>query len=134
MSESATSVIVQEFLDGNAAAASTICATPHEELLGSVSGQELVLTKLAVMRVLEDLRSDRIKPADVQRWASFVRRGFAAPARGPLLPLDIVYEPQFEDEIVEAIGRMDEIGDIIDGDFTADEIEEHLTRLRGARS
>ena len=131
MSASETSKIVAEFLDGNAALASAVYAMPQEELRKSVAGRELVLTKQAVIRVLRDLRAGRVAPRDVQRWASFVRRGFAAPAQGPLVPLDVDYDPRFEDDIVEAVGRMDEIGDVVDGRLTPDEIDEHLVRLDG---
>jgi hypothetical protein len=36
--------------------------------------------------------------------------------------VDIDYDPAWEDDIVEVVGRLDEIGDIIDGVVTRDEI------------
>ncbi len=47
---------------------------------------------------------------------------------GTYPPAYIQYEEAFEDEIVEAIGRLDEIGDLIDGDVSPEEAHD-LIRL-----
>ncbi len=64
----------------------------------------------------------------MQARASLIRRGYVAGGSEPIRPLDIQYEEAFEDEIVEAIGRLDEIGDLIDGDVSPEEAHD-LIRL-----
>lgn len=68
------------------------------------------------------LQRGEVTGGEAQRWASFVRRGFVAGdgSRLPVTPLLIDYEPEHEDAIVEVIGRLDEIGDVIDGEVPDD--------------
>jgi hypothetical protein len=48
---------------------------------------------------------------------------------GPIRPLDIEYEPQHEEAIVECLARLDELGDIIDGELRPGEAAELLRAL-----
>lgn len=58
--------------------------------------------------------------AEVQRWASFMRRGYiGAGEGGPITPLDIYYQAGYEEEMVEIVGRLDEIGDVVDGEVSS---------------
>lgn len=89
----------------------------------------LIVTPAAVKRVLLALMSGRVPPALVQQWASFVRRGYIGSypgkpviERGPIQTIDIDYDPNFEGAIAEIISRLDEIGDLIDGVATDNEI------------
>jgi hypothetical protein len=75
------------------------------------------------------LNQGTITPDEAQRWASFVRLGFVGGASGPIMPLDIDYEDAWEDAIVEAVGRLDQIGDLVDGEVTRGEVLDLLQLL-----
>lgn len=86
-------------------------------------GVPLVVSPGAVTAVLQGLDAGVFPPNLVQSWASFVRRGYIEdPNGGPVQPLNIDYEDAWEDAIVEAVSRMDEIGDIIDGEISSHEV------------
>jgi len=42
--------------------------------------------------------------------------GFLQSVDPPIRPIDIEYETEYEDQIVEAIAMLEQIGDLIDGD------------------
>lgn len=71
----------------------------------------------------------KFMPEEVQAWASFVRRGFFASGRHPILPLEIDYEEACEDAIVEAVSRLEQIGDLVDGNLTTGEVLDLLQLL-----
>ncbi|MGO4860231.1 hypothetical protein [Arthrobacter sp. 2MCAF14] len=95
-------------------------------------GGALVISPGAVVSVLRGL-DQGVYPNDlVQSWASFVRRGYIANQKGgPIQPLNIDYEEVWENPIVEAVSRLDEIGDIIDGEISSDEVRD-LIQLLGS--
>jgi hypothetical protein len=80
------------------------------------------------------LASGEISAIAAGRWGSFVLWGFAAPSRGrPIASVDIDYEPRYEDAIAAAVLRLESLGDRIDGQLTAPEIEELRTALARRR-
>jgi hypothetical protein len=84
----------------------------------------------SAVSVLKGLRRGTISPEQAQGWASFVRRGYIARSgAGSVRPLDIAYEEAWEDAIAEAVSRLDQIGDVVDGDVTAGEIHDLLQLL-----
>ena len=88
----------------------------------------LVLTRVALSRVLSDLRDGVISTEQAQRWASFVRRGYVQGANAsPVQPIDINYED--EETIVDPLSRLDELGDVIDGTMPVDELNSWIARL-----
>lgn len=92
--------------------------------------RKLVLHRASVVTVLQGHAAGLWAPEQVQAWASFVRRGRVVGSwSGAIRPLDIEYEQAFEDEIVEAIGRLDEIGDIIDGEVSPEEARDLIRML-----
>ena len=101
-----------------------IALADHAELqeVASCRGEPLVISRSAVVAVLAGLRDASISPQDAQSWASFVRWGHVAPAVGPIRSLDIEYDPEWELPIADAVSRMDELGDIVDGEITRAEI------------
>jgi hypothetical protein len=107
-------------VSGEPRAMSTIATASHEELkqVATSLPRRLVVTRAAAVAVLEGLVERSCAPEEAQAWASFVRRGYVAGVRGPIAPLGIDYEDAWEDAIVEAVGRLDEIGDLIDGEIS----------------
>jgi len=62
-------------------------------------------------------------PSDVQQWASFVRRSYIAGTKTSAIePINIDYEVSHEEQIAEIVSRLDEIGDIVDGNISDDEL------------
>ena len=99
------------------------------QLFGS-SVPNLVVTSDAVGDVLRALRDRRVSPQQAQQWASFIRRGYLTGANdGPLRPLSIEYDPEHEDVIVEILSRLDELGDVVDGHVSDDELSTMLGEL-----
>ena len=95
----------------------------------------LVLRPRAVAVVLSALRRGRITESAAQAWASFVRRGYLEGGDlAPVRPIRIAYESEYEDAIVEAIARLDELGDEIDGEISPSESTDlELALLRGSK-
>ncbi len=96
-----------------------------------MSPSDLVLTKNEVLSVLRSFKWWDVPESLVQQWASFMRRGYYGAATGPRRRLHIEYEPSAEDEIVEIIGRLDELGDEIDGKIPDDELDQMIATLTG---
>lgn len=107
-----------------------VASASHSALLESEGAQEpLILEGQAVVRVLRQLRDGDVAPAAVQAWASFARRGYVEGASGPVRPIGIEYEGDSEDAIAEAISRLDELGDDIDGELALGELDDLLELL-----
>jgi hypothetical protein len=102
---------------GDTDALKSLERVPQEEIASSANGIELVVDARAVADVLRRLSTQSIDARAAQRWASFVRRGFfeGRSAGKGVKSVRIEYDEVYEDAIAEAISRMDEIGDSIDG-------------------
>lgn len=82
----------------------------------------LTVSRLALTKVLRDWGSGAQSADDVQKWASFVRRGYVAGGGDlPIHPIEIKYDAHDEGMIAEIIARFDEIGDWLDGQIEANE-------------
>jgi hypothetical protein len=114
-------------LDGDVAA---IVELRPEDLRGA--SEELIVRREAMLKVLRLFRRQESTPEHVQRWASFLRRGYVADSHGGLVkPLPIGYEPDVEDAMIEIVARLDEIGDAIDGVVSESELDAMIHRLEG---
>ena len=97
---------------------------------------ELVVHAEGIAKVLRSLSAQSIDAQTAQRWALFVRRGFFE-RRSPdkcIKPISIDYDDAYEDAIAEAVSRIDEIGDLIDGDVPDETETELLLHFRSDRS
>jgi hypothetical protein len=116
-------------LGGDAGAIAALDRISHDDIVEAGAAMRLELSAAAVVRVLTEHEQGLISDTDAQRWASFVRRGYLRqPLDSAIQPLDIDYAPDAEDAMVEALGRLDELGDLIDGELRPGEAAE----LRGA--
>jgi hypothetical protein len=105
---------------------------PHEQLREAAETiAPLVLRGEDVVAVLRALRDRAVAPELARSWASFVRRGYIAESEraAPVHALSIDYEPRTEPEIISAIGRLDELGDDVDGVMEDAEMDESIHRL-----
>lgn len=102
------------------------------ELAAATPPGTAVLGADAVASVVRGLLDQRWSSAEVQAWASFVKRGYLE-GEGPRFPIEISYSHIEEDGIVAAINRLDELGDRVDGDIDAAEARELLDTLDRSR-
>jgi hypothetical protein len=103
---------------GDVRALDVINRTPHQELAAAVGHETMTLLPLAVSGVLRRLARGEVDGRSAQQWASFMMNGHV-PLRGAgsIRPIDIEYESEHEQEIADAVARLEEIGDAIDGDL-----------------
>ena len=108
---------VRAAVDGDARVVARLAALGHDRLMaGGFQSGELTITRKAVLRALLDYQSGRVADTELKRWAWFVSRGYIpGTAHGPVSPVKIDYEPDFEEPIVAAIERFRELGDAVDG-------------------
>ena len=85
-----------------------------------------VVSASGVASVLRQLRAGTVAPEQAQSWASLVRRGWWA--HGTYV-IHIDYDESCEDAIADAVGRMDELGDLIDGEISVAETATLLAEL-----
>jgi hypothetical protein len=100
-----------------------------ETLRDSLTG--LVVTKEGLLKVLVAFQRQSFLEDLVQRWASFIRRGYFGSSPAPRRPLDIRYDDSAEQEIVEFVSRLDELGDAVDGTISGEELSKMIGALRG---
>jgi hypothetical protein len=122
---------LQAVVDGDMTLLADLAVRPWAEIEACGNGQALLLTRHAVAGIVRGLQRGDISGAAAQRWASFVRRGYLSTAatRRPIKPLDIEYETQGENAIVEVLARLDSIGDAIDGEVPTDQEAADLLAL-----
>lgn len=89
------------------------------------------VTAVAVRRVLLAYVDGRASATAVQKWASFVRRGYVAETGDPVRPLNIEYSSDSESKIADAVSCLDEIGDLIDGRFSREDALRMIGELEG---
>jgi Trp operon repressor len=119
-------------VDGDIVAFEALKQTNGKRLRSdSPKSLKLVVTLDTVKHVLQALQDGRISPQQAQQWASFIRRGYVAgTTRGPVRPLNIEYDAANANEVTDLISRLDELGDLIDGELSAAEISAMVgTRL-----
>ena len=91
---------------------------------------DLVLGPAAVVRVIQDWLRDDLDDSSVQRWASFVRRGYLETTEQvACAPIKIEFVAKHEETISAIISRLDELGDAIDGVVTDAEKRDMVATL-----
>ncbi len=125
-------VAIASIVEGDLSGLSAILVANHGDLLDAAAKRpQLTISRPALRRVLTAWHSGLCTAGDVQHWASFIRRGYIAKTvSGGVVPINIGYDPNDEDMIADIIGRLDEIGDKIDGDIGESEQTEMLKALR----
>ncbi len=92
--------------------------------------ESLMVTKDAIIKVLGDYRDGLYKDSLVQEWASFISNGYLT-GKGPVKEIDIDWGPESEEAMTHALYRLSELGDIIDGAISVDEIGSLISNLTG---
>lgn len=122
-------VLIDDALAGDVRAVDALRPVPHEIVLAAANEGSLTVPRAAVTRVLAELASAQVADHDVQRWASFVQEGMIVPQVGPITPIHFEYEPAYESAIADAVGRLAELGEAIDGEISAAERQRLMERL-----
>lgn len=124
--------ILDLVIQGDLSGLVSITSRDHAELrqVATTRGRPWIVSRRAVVSALDGLYAGSLSPEQAQCWASFVSHGYIENrTSGPIKPLDIDYEDAWEEAIVEAISRLDEIGDIVDGEVSMGEILDLLQLL-----
>jgi hypothetical protein len=112
-------------LAGEVGAMTELGEYTQQQLADAAGATNNLLRASAVATVLARYESGALSLRETQRWAAFLRWGHMPDAsQGPLRPIEIDYEAAHEDAIVEALARLDELGDLIDGELRAGEAAE----------
>lgn len=77
-------------------------------------------------------RSGQFSDAELNTWAWLVRSGAAPIGTGTqaLRPIEIDYDVAHEDLLADIVGRLSELGDLVDGQIDDAEFERMLVDLR----
>jgi hypothetical protein len=130
MSEMSDRQILVAVVGGDLEAFAKLLQKPPAIIDGlSDSLSDLTVTRESVLRVLLALQRRAAYPVLIQQWASFIRRGYFGTLEGHRSPIEIQYEPSAEDQIVEILARLDELGDMVDGDITDAELAQMIQSL-----
>ena len=125
---------IERLIEGDLSILEVIRAAPHGALRSAWEhSSQPTLTAAAVRRVLSDLAAGTAEPELVQQWASFIMRGYLEPVGPPIKPIDIEYEPDAEDPIIEAIAVLEQIGDTVDGEPNAEQLRQLIEDLSESR-
>ena len=118
-----SSLVLESVLDGDLEAYARLREFDHHKISACSDQLGHCLVKpRAVVLVLMTLQKEKRSSALISEWASFIRVGFIPfTRRGPILPINIDYDREWETEISNAIGRLSELGDEIDGCIDDDE-------------
>lgn len=127
---------LQATIEGDLDQFSVVLGARHAQLVQAAEKLPLFsISSTALLRVLNQWRKGRLDASDIQKWASFIRHGFVIGLEdGPIHPIEISYETATEDVIAEIIGRITEIGDVIDGTIDDLEREQMLAVLQDVTS
>lgn len=131
---SALKAAVQRAISGDVAALATVSEARRQQVFEEAGDAKLVVGRESVGHVLRSLGHGEIDGEQARRWALFVWGGFVpvpgSDDREPAKSLPIEWDPEYEEAIAEIISRLEQIGDIIDGDIpTEAEINEYLVSL-----
>ncbi|MEO1303246.1 MAG: hypothetical protein AAFV36_08725 [Myxococcota bacterium] len=119
-----------EIVRGNARRLVAVSRTSPSKLSTSSMSVEFVLGPAAIMRVIQEWLRDDLDDWCVQRWASFVRRGYLETnEQVACAPIKIEFAAEHEDTISAIITRLDELGDSIDGVVTDAEKRDMVATL-----
>lgn len=95
-----------------------------------ISDSTYWVTNENIVSVMIALRESPNKRGAVQKWASFVRRGYPVSSpRKSIKPLNIDWDDASSPNFVDVLGRLDELGDTLDGEISAEELDSLIKSL-----
>lgn len=123
--------LLVESVEGNLIGFSELCAINDGiDFSSEIRSSRLVLRVGALVNVLRQMKSEEFDANTIQRWASFIRRGYIPNSSlGSTKPRLVEYDRDAEGIIIDIIGRLDEIGDSIDGKICKEELDMMISKL-----
>lgn len=124
--------VVKNILNGDARLINELSMVDHADILVKcLEMGQLSVDRYSVILVLTLLQRKEIKEDDAQRWASFIRRGyFPSNKNYKITPLNIEYKEEDEDLISYAVDKMDQLGDLIDGKLSENDLDQLIISLK----
>ena len=97
--------------------------------------EELIVRGSNVASLLKRYIEGKISADQLSKWGKFVFHGYPTwnQYQGGRLPLPISYESSVEDLLSEVVSELEEIGDLIDGEFLPDRALFYVGRLDDSR-
>jgi hypothetical protein len=90
-----------------------------------------VLTAPAVKRVLLAVQRNTFPQELIRQWGTFMRFGLYGGDRGPRKSLSIDFDASYEAPISDAVCRLSELGDPVDGEISDEVMAKLLQALEG---
>jgi hypothetical protein len=117
-------------LGGDVAALAGLKADSADEALQVTRDLRPCVSAAIVSQVLSAFDREEISASETQAWASFMQHGNVSIPRWRFTYVDIEWESAKEKEIAEALARMEELGDLIDGEISHAEAADLIAALR----
>ncbi|MCB1214389.1 MAG: hypothetical protein KDK66_02815 [Deltaproteobacteria bacterium] len=114
---------LQEVIAGDLSHFDVIQNESHDEV--NAASQQigtLWLNRPSLLRVLIDWEKGKLSQKQVQAWGCLMSCGYIW-KNGSLKEFNIEYDQAHEDAIIEVLARLYELGDIIDGEISAEELQ-----------
>jgi hypothetical protein len=109
-----------------------VTSATHDDLRGAAATlPSLLVDRGSVLRAVRAWRTGQCSDAELNTWAWLVRGG-AIPYRSgtqSFRAIEINYEVEHEDLITDVVGRLSELGDLVDGRMDDTEVERILADL-----
>jgi hypothetical protein len=124
-----TAIHLDEVISGQLDHLDALRQQDWRDVLRAAASRRLVLQAGAVVRVLRSLGRPETDARLVQAWASFMRRGYFEGSPPPITPIEIDFDESRDEAIAEAVARLDELGDAVDGTLSAGQAGNLVKRL-----
>jgi len=94
-----------------------------------ISAEQRTITVSAVKKVLKALLEKTITPSDANSWAWLARGGVVRTIEGVAVRVETDYQDDKEEAIAEAVSRLSELGDLVDGTIDDTELKQLIQVL-----
>jgi hypothetical protein len=122
---------LERAIDGDMTVIQRLAEAPHTQLAAAWAASAKPFVKaVTVVRVVESLVDGEIGEVEVQKWASLLKNGYLERFGEPIVPIDVAYEPEFEEEINEVIFDLEKLDDFIDGGVYPSKLRELIAPLK----
>ena len=128
------SQIIELSIQGQIESLDQLLEYSHAQLLEAslrLSPSERTLTKKNLYRLLIEFQKGQFSDTKIQLWATWIRHGFLPNhGAGPIKPVDIEYESEHEELINEVTLRLEELGEVVDGEISSNELSAMISQLK----
>lgn len=139
MNKSEILTAVQSLILGDLSQIESLRSISHSEIQMALEKQKLPkLTQKTVLEILTQFSKGLIPQTTIKHWALLMLRGIwgtwqttslVKDSKLNAIAIEIVFEPSFEDQIVETLSRLDELGDAVDGKLNQTDLNKMIQTL-----